>query len=47
MLLLKMGDCFIRVPENNCTHISAAVILTITFVYFDVLNGDVAVYVCR
>ena len=29
-LLQKMGDCFIRVPENNCAHISAAVILTIT-----------------
>ena len=29
-LLRKMGDCFIRVPENNCAHISAAVILTIT-----------------
>ena len=28
-LLQKMGDCFIRVSENNCTHISAAVTLTI------------------
>ena len=29
-LLQRMGDCFIRRSENNCTHISAAVILTIT-----------------
>ena len=29
-LLRKMGDCFIRVPENNYTDILAAVSLTIT-----------------
>jgi len=28
-LFQKMGDCFIRVSENNCTYISAAVLLTI------------------
>ena len=29
MLLKKMGDCFIRVSENNCTDTSVTVLLTI------------------
>ena len=31
LLQKKMGDCFIRVSENNCTDVSAAILLTITF----------------
>jgi len=40
----KMGDCFIRVSENNFTHISAVILTYNHFVCFDVLNGDMAVY---
>jgi len=45
MLLQKRGDCFIRVSENNYTdtYISSSFTYN-SFVCFDVLNGDMAVY---
>jgi len=39
-LLQKMGDCFIRVSENSYTS-------SYTYNCFDVLNGDVAVYLSK
>ena len=42
-----MGDCFIRVTQNNCVHSSSSYILTITFFCFDVLSGYIAVYLAN
>ena len=45
MSLQKRGDCFIRVSENNYTdtYISSSFTYN-SFVCFDMLNGDMAVY---